>query len=66
MTDILEEYNNTDDGRPIHVTAEVVGKKIVITTEVEGRFLVSGNTFISRGMAIVESVEPGRDIVYVN
>jgi len=65
MTALLAAHNNTDEDRPILVRAEVKNNRIVITTEVEGRFLTSRNTFISYGTAIVESVEPGRDIVFV-
>ena len=64
MTALLASYNTTDD-RPVVFMPELAGDKIIIRTEVEGRFLTSAKPFTSYGTSVVQAVEPGTGTVWI-
>jgi competence protein ComGC len=65
MTELLEAHNNPNNNNRIRVNAEISENRIIVRTEVEGRFITTRNTFTSYGTAIVEAVEPGTGLVFV-
>ena len=58
MTALLAAHN-TSEGRPISVMPEINGNRLIITTEVEGKYIPARYTFTSYGKSIVDTVEPG-------